>query len=96
MTYRLLAPAIDDLDRINSWVTANFGEAAAIRARRKLTETFALLVKFQHMGFAHPEITDRPVRLFSLPPNWIVYEPGDPLLIHRVFPAALDIQTLSL
>jgi plasmid stabilization system protein ParE len=94
MTYRLLSPAIEDLDHIDSWVAANFGEAAALRARRKLTEAFNLLVTFQQMGAAYPKITDRPVRLFAVPPNWIVYEPGDPLLIHRIFPAALDIQTL--
>jgi plasmid stabilization system protein ParE len=96
MKYRLLAPAIADLNYIDDWVAANFGEAAALRATRKLSETFSLLATFQQLGIARPEITARPVRFFSLPPNWIVYEPGSPLLIHRIFPAALDIKTLQL
>jgi plasmid stabilization system protein ParE len=96
MTYRLLAPAWDDLDHIDAWVASNFGEAAAARAIQKLTETFALLADFQQMGIARPDIAPHPVRFFSLPPNWIVYEPGDPLLIHRIFPSALDTASLVL
>jgi plasmid stabilization system protein ParE len=96
MTYRLLGPALDDLEVIDGWVASNFGEAAAIRARHKLSETFVLLATFQQMGIERSDITSRPVRFFSSSPNWIVYEPGDPLLIHRVFPAALDIHTLKL
>jgi len=96
MKYRLLAPAIDDLEHIDAWVVANFGEPAALRARRKLAETFYLLSTFQQMGPARPDITSRPVRFFVSSPNWIVYEPGDPLLIHRIFPAAQDIHTLEL
>ena len=38
------------------------------------------------MGIQRPEVTSRPVRFFSSGLNWIIYEPGDPLLIHRVFP----------
>ena len=95
MTYRLLEPAISDLDHIDAWVTTNFGEAAALRATRKLTDTFELLGRFQQLGIVDPDVTRRPVRFFCLPPNWIVYEPGDPLLIHRIFPAALDIRTVK-
>jgi plasmid stabilization system protein ParE len=96
MNYRLLNPAIDDLEHIESWVASNFGEASAARASRKLTEIFVLLAAFQQLGIERTDITDRPVRLFASSHNWIIYEPGDPLLIHRIFPAALDIETLSL
>ncbi len=48
------------------------------------------------MGVERPGTTDRAVRFFAAPHNWIVYEPGDPLLIHRVYPAALDIQMFKL
>ncbi len=95
MTYRLLAPALDDLDNIDNWVTTNFGERAASRTRFRLNNTFAMLAKFQQAGSEHPEITARPVRFFSSSPNWIVYEPGSPMLIHRIFPALRDIQTLK-
>jgi plasmid stabilization system protein ParE len=96
MSYRILEPALDDLDSIDDWVFTNFGERAATRAREKLDETFKLLANFHQMGIADPDITEQSIRLFSVPPNWIVYEPGDPLLIHRVYPAALDIKTLKL
>jgi len=96
MSYRLLGPALDDLDAIDSWVASNFGEAAATRVRRKLSETFALLATFQKMGVERPDVTGRSVRFFASPPNWIVYEPGSPLLIHHVYPAALDIEIIKL
>jgi plasmid stabilization system protein ParE len=96
VTYRLLAPAIDDLDHIDSWIISKFGESAAIKARRKLADTFARLAQFQQMGIQRPDITSLPVRFFSSGPNWIIYEPGDPLLIHRVFPARMDIRDLNL
>jgi plasmid stabilization system protein ParE len=55
MKYRLLAPAIADLKHIDDWVGANFGGAAALRATRKLSETFTLLATFQQLGMARLE-----------------------------------------
>lgn len=81
MTYRLLAPAIDDLEDIEVWVRTNFGEDAAIRALRELTQAFERLAQFQLIGIERPDIAAPPVRFFSVPPNWIIYEPGTPLLI---------------
>ena len=96
MKYRLLGPALDDLDHIDDWIASNFGEAAAAKARRNLLETFELLAQYPGMGTSHPEITDRPVRFFVSSPNWIIYEPGPLTLIHRIFPAAMDIERLEL
>jgi len=93
MNYRLLAPAINDLEHIEAWVESNFGQAAAYRTTLKLTHTFELLSSFQKMGKERPLIAPTPMRFFSDSHNWIIYEPGKPLLIHRIFPAALDIHT---
>jgi hypothetical protein len=81
MTYRLLAPALDDLDHIDAWVASRFGETVASKVSENLVRR---------------DITDAPVRFFSQGPNWIIYEPGDPLLIHRIYPAAKDLQQFTL
>ena len=94
MIYRLLPAALDDLDEIDAWVAESFGPAVAAEAQRKLFEVFALLAQFPEMGVQRPDVTSRPVRFFSSYPNWIIYEPGIPLLIHRVFPAARDLKRI--
>jgi plasmid stabilization system protein ParE len=94
--YRILGPALEDLRNIEDWVVAEFGELAALRARRRLFEAFELLTQFQQMGRVRPEVVAAPIRFFAQPPNWIAYRPGDPLLIHRVFPARTDIRDFAL
>jgi hypothetical protein len=48
------------------------------------------------MGHLRPDIESRPVRFLALSPYWIVYQPGTPLLIHRIYHAARDLNLLSL
>jgi len=96
MKFRVLGPAHDDLRHIDDWVAEHFGKTSADKALNKLYELFSLLAVHQEMGVARPDLTERPVRFFASHPNWIVYEPGEPLLVHRVFPARMDIQNLSL
>jgi plasmid stabilization system protein ParE len=96
MTYRLLAPALDDLDHIDAWVASRFGETVASKVSENLFDLFDLLAANQQMGLVRRDITDAPVRFFSQGPNWIIYEPGDPLLIHRIYPAAKDLQQFTL
>jgi len=95
MKYILAAAAYDDLDGIEDWVLSNFGVRAAIKAQRDLIEIFRLLVIFPEMGIARPELTVRPVRFFATSHHWIIYEPGSPTIIHRIFPAARDIEQLN-
>ena len=96
MKYRLLVPAVADLRHIENWVATEFGEASAQNARRKLLDAFALLAQIQELGKLRPEIAASPVRFYVQPPNWIVYRPGDPLLIHRIFPARMGLDSLEL
>jgi plasmid stabilization system protein ParE len=94
MKYHLLALARSDLRNIEDWVLEQFGESHAEAALDKLFHAFELLAKHQQIGIARPDVTDRPVLFFSSSLNWIVYEPGTPLLIHRVLSGRMDIQKL--
>jgi plasmid stabilization system protein ParE len=60
MTYRLLAPALDDMEHIDAWVASNFGESVATKVADGLYEVFELLAEFQGMGILRPDITDEP------------------------------------
>jgi len=48
------------------------------------------------MGRLRTDIEIRPVRFFLLKPYWIVYQPGTPMLVHRIYHAARDLNRLSL
>ncbi len=96
MKFRLLPRAQNDLRSIDNWIVEKFGETAADNAQRKLYETFEVLAKFQDMGHSRPDVTSKPLLFFSQSPNWIIYSPGQPLLIHRVFPARMDLRDVKL
>jgi plasmid stabilization system protein ParE len=94
MRFRVLHGALDDIDELTSWVEEHHGLSFALSTRGDIFATFDLLTKFPHLGRVRPETTNRPVRFFLLKPYWIVYEPGDPLLIHRVLHGARDLSRL--
>ena len=96
MDARLTPAAFADLEDIDDYVTGNFGRDRAIETRRHLFATFRQLAVHPHMGQARPTVAARPVRFFHMKPYWIVYQPGTPLLIHRVYHAARDLNRLSL
>jgi plasmid stabilization system protein ParE len=96
MDARLTPAALADLEDIDDYVTENFGPDRAIETRRNLFETFEQLAVHPHMGRAIPGVVAKPVRFFHLKPYWIVYQPGTPLLIHRVYHAARDLRRLTL
>ena len=90
MNYRVLPDAQQDIQDIDDWVSEHFGADFANRTQAQLYDTFDLLTDFPQMGRPRPDIESRPVRFFLLKPYWIVYQPGTPLLIHRIYPAARD------
>ena len=96
MKYRFLPDAQHDLQGIDDWVTEHFGTDLAEKTQAKLCNTFELLTEFPLMGHLRPDIETRPVRFFLLKPYWIVYQPGTPLIIHRIYHAARDLNRLSL
>jgi len=81
---------------IDDWVFEHFRPDLADRTQAKLYDTFDLLTEFPQMGHLRPDIESRPVRFLALSPYWIVYQPGTPLLIHRIYHAARDLNRLSL
>ena len=81
---------------IDDWVFEHFGPDLADRTQAKLYDTFDLLTEFPQMGHLRPDIESRPVRFLAVSPYWIVYQPGTPLLIHRIYHAARDLNRLSL
>lgn len=96
MKVQLLPSAQQDLREIERWVTENFGSNFADRTYARLFKTFRLLADFPEMGRPRRELTDRPVRFFFVKPYWIVYQPGSPLLIHRIYHAARDLNRIAL
>ena len=96
MKYRVLPDAQYDIQDIDDWVIEHFGTNFADRTQAKLYDTFDLLAGFPEMGRIRPDIESRPVRFFLLKPYWIVYQPGTPLLIHRIYHGARDLNRLSL
>ena len=96
MNFRLLGPALDDLDQIDAYLSERFGNSVSLKAQGKLFDTFALLTKHPGIGITRSDVTTHPVRFFSTGHNWIIYAPGSPTLIHRIFPAVRDIERLKL
>jgi len=94
--YRVLPDAQHDMHNIDDWVVEHFGTDFADRTQTNLCDTFELLAEFPQVGQLRPDIVSRPVRFFLLKPYWIVYQPGTPLLIHRIYHAARDLNRLSL
>ena len=81
---------------IDDWVVKHFGPDFADSTQAKLYETFDLLTEFPQMGRLRTDIEIRPVRFFLLKPYQIVYQPGTPMLVHRIYHAARDLNRLSL
>jgi plasmid stabilization system protein ParE len=94
MNLRILPAAIQDLDEIDSYLGETFGKSTAAQVSAKLFHIFQLLDDFPDMGRSRQDVTSQPIRFFLVKPYWILYEPGNPLTIHRVFHAARDLARL--
>ncbi len=94
MKFRVLPHAQRDIHEIDDWVLENFGPVFAERTEARLYGTFALLADYPQMGIVRIDVSKRSVRFFCLKPYWIVYKPGAPLEIHRVYHSARDLARL--
>jgi plasmid stabilization system protein ParE len=92
MTFRLLSPALDDLDELEDWVLEHFGPELAAKTHVGLIKDFQTLVDFPRLGRLRPDITSESLRFFRSGHYYIVYRPGSPLLIHRIIHTARDIR----
>jgi plasmid stabilization system protein ParE len=95
MKFRLLRSALNDLDEIEAWVTEHFGPSFAFDTESELFKTFELLADFPQMGVQRPDVDSRAVRYFFHHPYWIVYSPGELLLIRRIYHAARDLSRIN-
>ena len=96
MRVRILPAALDDLIDIDKYVSGNFGRDKADQTYMRLFQMFNQLTEFPGMGRPRPDVTDRAVQFFLLKPYWIIYEPGMPLLILRIYHAARSLKHLDL
>ena len=95
MNWKLLQAAAVDLNEIENYVQSTFGEATAQKAMLELFDCFDMLADFPYAGIERPDVAGPRYRFFCLPPNWIAYEPGAELIIHRVFSGHMDESTLA-
>jgi plasmid stabilization system protein ParE len=95
MKPRVLPTAMADLESIDIYLMKEFGASAASATQAGLLRTFELLAAFPALGHPRPDVTPKPVRFFLQKPYWIVYEAGEPLLIHRVYHAARDLSRMD-
>jgi plasmid stabilization system protein ParE len=96
MRVQLLPSAQRDLREIEVWVTENLGAGFTARTYAGFFKTFQLLADFPEMGRPRGDLTDEPLRFFLRKPYWIDYQPGSPVLIHRVYHAARDLNRMVL
>ncbi len=94
MSFRLLSPAIDDLDELEDWVLQNFGVDLAAKTHFGLINDFQTLANFPRLGRLRPDITKESLRFFRSGHYYIVYRPGSPLLIHRIIHTARDLRQI--
>ena len=96
MTVNVLPSAWRDLTEIDEWVTENFGYTYARRTYALLRKTFLLIAISPQMGRERPDLTHLPLRFYFVKHYWIVYQPGSPLVVHRVIHAARDLRGIEL
>jgi toxin ParE1/3/4 len=94
MSFRLLSPAIDDLDELEDWVLQNFGVDLAAKTHSGLINDFQTLASFPRLGRLRPDITNESLRFFRSGHYYIVYRLGSPLLIHRIIHTARDLRQI--
>jgi len=94
MSFRLLPPALDDLDELEEWIEEHFGPDFVTKTHNGLIDDFQRLVKFPRLGRLRPDITEESLRFFRSGHYYIVYRPGSPLLIHRIVHTARDLRQI--
>ena len=92
MRIELLAEAYVDLRNVENWVASNFGVAKANNAVEGIYETLELLASRQLIGLVRRDVTKKNVRFYYYKYNWIIYEPGDTLVVHRIHPARMKLK----
>lgn len=92
--YRLTPNAQENVDAICAFVAAD-SVAAALRVWDSLEQAFELLAETPEVGHRRDDLTDRPVKFWSVFSYLIVYDPTSvPLNIIAVLHGARDVEHL--
>ena len=89
--YRLTERAEADVDAITDFMTADNIDAA-VKVVLALEDAFALLASRPGIGHAREDLTNRPLKFWSVYSYLVVYDPAsDPLTIIAVLHGARDV-----
>jgi plasmid stabilization system protein ParE len=89
--FRLTPSAEEHIADIVEFIATN-NEDAAVRVRHALYSAFDLLASRPGIGHARDDLTDRPLKFWSVYSYLIAYEPAaDPLTIIAVLHGARDV-----
>ncbi|HEY7186946.1 MAG TPA: type II toxin-antitoxin system RelE/ParE family toxin [Vicinamibacterales bacterium] len=90
-TYRLTERAEADIEAIADFIAADSIDAA-VKVVLALEDAFVLLASRPGIGHAREDLTDRPLKFWSVHSYLIVYDPGGaPLTIVAVLHGARDV-----
>jgi plasmid stabilization system protein ParE len=89
--YRLTERAEADVDAIADFIAADNIDAA-VKVVLALEDAFVLLASRPGIGHARADLTDRPLKFWSVSSYLVVYDPAsDPLTIVAVLHGARDV-----
>jgi plasmid stabilization system protein ParE len=89
--YRLTERAEADVEAIADFIAGDSVDAA-VKVVLALEEAFVLLTSRRGIGHAREDLTDRPLKFWSVYSYLVVYDPaGDPLTIVAVLHAARNV-----
>ena len=94
LSYRIASEAREDLAGIWLYVFDNSGSERADGVLAKLREAMDLIGEEPEAGHLREDLTQRPVRFWSVFRYLIVYNPASkPVEVLRVFHGAMDIES---
>ena len=92
--YRLTPSAQGDVEKITDFIAEDSVEAA-LRVHDALEEAFRHLAEMPAMGHTREDLTDRPVKFWSVYSYLVVYDPASsPLTVIAVLHGARDVEAL--
>ena len=92
--FRLTPQAEYQLKEILEFVAAD-SEAAAVRVRETLYGAIVRLAKMPAIGHSREDLTDRPVKFWSVYSYLIVYDPAaQPVTVIAILHSARDVRRL--
>lgn len=92
--YRLTPNAQENVDEICAFVAEDSGDAA-LRVVDALEHAFEELATMPGMGHTREDLTDRPVKFWSVYSYLVVYDPASsPLTIIAVLHGARDVERI--